>query len=107
MRFTVPKRSSRRKPSRGGFHRSGKAVRACLYEHDCVEAQQAEIGEVVSRQALAPEMGVDEAQAAEAAGAGAVTTEVRDEELVGVADDHVGDTAATIDHHADLAVELA
>jgi hypothetical protein len=71
---------------------------------DQIEAQQREVGEVVAGEGLAAQVGVDQAQAAEAAGGAAQTADVGQGDLRRVADEDVGDLAAPIDQHADLTV---
>jgi hypothetical protein len=73
---------------------------------DGVEPQQREVGEVVARERLATQVGVDEPQAAEAPRATAHTADVGQEDLRGVADHHVLDRAAAVDQHADLTMQL-
>ena len=52
-------------------------------------------------------MGVDAAQAAQPAAAGAQAAPVRQLDAPAVADHHVGDGARAVDEHADLAADLA
>ena len=60
-----------------------------------------EVGEL----SRAAQVRVDQAESAEAAGACAVSAQVRDEELVRVADDHMADAPAAVDHQAYLSVD--
>ena len=72
-----------------------------------VEPQEGEVVEVVAGERLALEMGVDEAQAAEAADAAAQAADVGEGQAVGVAHDDVADVAVAAEQDADLAVEPA
>ncbi len=73
---------------------------------DEVEAQPDEVDQVVAGQRLAVQVGVDEAQAAEAAFGGAQAADVREHELRGVAHDDGVDLAGPVDEDADLASRL-
>ena len=53
------------------------------------------------------QVGVHQPQAAQAHLAGAGAADVRELELVGVADDHLLDVALAVEQDADLAVRLA
>ena len=70
------------------------------------EAKQREIGEIIAGERFPPQVGVDEAQAAEASTAAADTAEVGQHDLRGIADHHVLDRTTPIDEHTDLAVQL-
>ena len=62
--------------------------------------------EIVARQRLAAQVGVDQAQAAEAAGGDAQTADVGPDDLRRVADEHVRISATSIEEHADLTMQL-
>jgi len=80
------------------FHRDGA---------DVVEAKQGEVREVVARERLPVEMGVDETKPLEAALAGAELIETGNDDLAVIADDDEVDVALAADQDADLAVGLA
>ena len=72
-----------------------------------VQPQQRQVDEVVARQRLVAQVGVHQAQAAEAAAAGADAADLGQVDARGVADEDVLDLAAPADQDADLALDLA
>ena len=72
-----------------------------------VKAQPHEVGNVIFGEALALEVSVHEAHATEAVTPTARSAEVRDEQLLGVSDDHVPHAPAAVEGDAELAVELS
>ena len=72
---------------------------------DQVQPEQGQVRQVVPGQGLAQHVGVQQAQAAEPAPTGSGATQIRDEQPLGVPDDHVGDRAAPIHQHADLSAD--
>jgi hypothetical protein len=71
-----------------------------------VEAKQREVREVVSRELLATQVRVHEAQTAKASLAAAHATDVGQHDLRRISDKHVLDRAAPVDEDADLAVNF-
>jgi hypothetical protein len=89
-------------------HAPGQAVVQHLHGDDRVELQQAQVGPILVRQpGVGPELGVDEAHAAEAPGARAARPEVGDVHPVGISDDHLLDLAGAVDHERDPTPGLA
>ena len=70
---------------------AGEAVLAGFDGADEIEAQERQVREVVGRELLAGQMGVDQAEPLETAGGGTEAVERGDEDVVVGADDDVGD----------------
>ncbi len=85
---------------------SRQAVAADGKRRHQIEAQQGEVGEVVLGEGLSLEVGMDAAQAAQAAAAEAEGGEVGDDDLAVVADDDVDDGPLAVDDHPELAAQL-
>jgi hypothetical protein len=92
---------------RGGVGQAGQAVVADADRDDGVEAQEGQVGQVVSGEAFVGEMGLDEAEAAQAAAAGTQTAPVRQLGAGGATDQDVLDGPGAVEEHADLAADLA
>src|SRR5262249_16969929 len=92
----------------GGPLGDGAGAPAALDANRCdqVEPEEREVGEVVLRQRLAAEVGVDEPEAAEAAARRTEAADVGKDELGRVPDDDVLDLTAAIDEDADLTRDL-
>jgi hypothetical protein len=71
-----------------------------------VEPQEREVGEVVARERLALEVGVNETQTAESRLAGAGTADVGQKEAAGLANQHPFDLALAAQEDAELASGL-
>ena len=84
----------------------GQAVAVQAHRHHGVEAQQQQVGPVVPRQPLVPQMRVEAAQAPQAPPAGPQSAPVGQGDRVGVTHHHVLDQPAAIEQHADLAAYL-
>ena len=87
----------------------GQAGKAALLDRDRgdeVESEHPEVDEVVMRQRLTAQMGVHQAEAAQATDAGTLPTQVGQHELSRFTDDHELDLSAAVDQHADLAADL-
>lgn len=82
-------------------------VQAGLHDHDRVQPEKREVGEVVLRDRLAAQMRVDQAQTAKALHRAPATPKFGDEELVGVANEHPLDTATSVEQQAHLSAGLA
>jgi hypothetical protein len=91
----------------GELHLARQPVRQDLDHGDQVEPQEREVVQVVVRERLPLEMGMDEPQAAEAPDAAAQASDVRQLEALGVSDHDVADRSVAGDEDADLAAELA
>jgi hypothetical protein len=76
-----------------------------LDDHDGIQAQQAQIGEVISRESFSPQVGVDQPEPTKAARPSTVTAEVRNKELMGVAHDDVTHPPTPVHHDANLPSE--
>jgi hypothetical protein len=85
---------------------SGLAARRHADGGDEVQAQLGQIDQIVARQRLGAQVGVDQAQAAQTATKGALATQIGKQQPLRLADDDVGDDAAAIDEHPDLALDL-
>ena len=90
----------------GRLYGAREAVEAGLDDHHRVEAQQAQVREVVLGQALPAEVRVQQADPPEATLARPVPVEVGDEEAVCISHDDVGHASAPIHHDAQLPVQL-
>jgi hypothetical protein len=77
-----------------------------LNDHDRIQPQQCEVGQIILAQPFSSEMGMNQAQSAKTARSGACASEVRDEELVGVPDDDMGELASPIDEQSKLPTQL-
>ena len=91
----------------GDLDRAGAAVRLGLHHGDQVEPQQRQVVQVVGRERLAPQVGVNQAQPPESPGTAAQPPDVGNLELARVADNHLADRAGTGQQHAHLAADLA
>ncbi len=85
---------------------AGQPVLADADRRHHVEPEQREVGEVVLGERLGLQVRVHEPQAAETDLTGAGAADVRQLELVRVADDHPLDLALAVHEHADLPVQL-
>jgi len=85
---------------------AGEPVRAHADGGHHVQPEQRQVGEVVLGERLRLEVGVHQAQPAEADLAGAGAADVGQLQLVGVADDDPLHVALAVQQHADLAVDL-
>ena len=90
----------------GVMHRTRQAVIADAQGHHQIQAQQRQVVEVVLRQGLALEVGMDAAQAPQAAAAEAIAAEIRDDDLPVVTDDDVQHRPLAVENDADLPVQL-
>jgi hypothetical protein len=84
------------------MHRSHVAVRRELKSANQIEAQPNEIDDVVSRQKLATQMRMHEAEAAKTTLRGAQAPDVREHEFAEVANDDVVDLTGAVDERTDL-----
>ena len=91
----------------GGMGEAGEAVFSGLDGADEVEAQEREVREVVGRELLAGQMGVDQAQPLEAERGGTEAVERGDDDVVMGSHDDIGDLSPAGDEEAELAVEFA
>ena len=91
---------------RRGMGERGQALVVHAHRHHGVEAQQQQVGPVVARQPLVPQVGVEAAQAAQTPPAGPQTAPVGQGNRAGIAHHHVLDQPAAIEQHADLASNL-
>ncbi len=71
-----------------------------------VEPQHRQVDEIVTRQRLAAQVRVDQAQAAQPPDAGALATEIGQRDLARIADHDVLDLSAPVDQHADLSADF-
>jgi hypothetical protein len=85
---------------------TGEPVRARLDRHHRVEPQRCEVGEVVARQRLGIDVGVQTTQSAQAAEAGAHAPPVRELDRAGIADHHVRHRPAAVHEHPHLPAGL-
>ena len=90
----------------GGMGERGQAVPVHADRHHGVKAQQQQVGPVVPRQPLVPEMRMEAAQAAQTPAAGPQAAPVGQRNRVGVAHHHVLNQPAAIEQHPDLASNL-
>ena len=88
------------------MHLARKAEVGALDGCDQVEAEQGQVGQVVRAEGLAVEVGVDQAQAAQAAAPGPVAPQARDGDLSGVPDVDLLNPAAAVEQHPDLSSDL-
>jgi hypothetical protein len=83
------------------------AVFPCLNHRDQIEAQQSQIVQVILRQALAAQMGVNETKTAEASGSAAEPSDFRQLQACGVPQDHIANDSVAGEQNADLTPKLA
>ena len=100
-RVTVAGRRQRR-----GMGERGQAVAVHAHRDHRVEAQQQQVGSVVPRQPLVPEVRMQAAQAAQTPAARPQAAPVGQPDRVGVAHHHVLDEPAAVEQHPDLASSL-
>jgi len=91
----------------GDLDATWEAVRARVDHGHQVETQQGQVVQVVGRERLAPQVGVDQPQAAEAPHAASQAPDVREGEVGRVADDDAADQAVPAEQHTDLPADLA
>ena len=84
----------------------GATVRPDQHRRDQVELQTREVREVVSRERLPPQVGVDQSDPAKPAPAGARAPQVRQKELLGLAHDDVHDPTGAVEREPDLPAGL-
>ena len=100
-----PLSCGRLRRQQGDLHPAGPSGRR-VEHRDGVEPQQHEVVEVVGAERLSPEVGVDEAQPAEAAEAAPQTPDVGEVEPGRISDDDVADGPVAADEDADLPADL-
>ncbi len=91
----------------GDMGEARKAVLSGIDGADEVEAQERQVREVVGRELLAGQMGMDQAQPLEAERRRTEAVERGDDDVVMGAHDDVGDLSPAGDEEAELAVEFA
>lgn len=91
----------------GDVRPAGQAVGLGLHGHHRIEAQEREVGDVVAREPVPVEVGVDAAQSPETSPPGPQASPVGHLDGVAVPDHHVGYRPAAVDQDADLATDLA
>ena len=89
------------------LNRAGKPIREGLDDHDRIQPQECQIGQIILAQSLSSKVGMDQAKPSKTAGARACARQVRNKELVGIPDDDMGEFPSSIDEQAELPTELS
>ena len=89
-----------------GVRERGQAVAVHAHRHHRVEAQQQQVGAVVPREPLVPEVRAHAAQAAQAPAPGPQAAPVGERDRMGAAHHHVLHQPAAVEQHAHLASNL-
>src|SRR5438034_9727189 len=77
------------------------------YRRNQIKPQQSEVGQIILAQLLVTEVGVYHPDAAKRPAPQAIDGQIRQDDLMVVADDHVFDRAMAVDEHGNLTPDLS
>ena len=89
------------------LHRAGQPRREHLDGNDAVESKQAEVGEMVSVQTVTAKLSKNQPESTKTRLSCAGPAQIRDEDLLSISHQHMGDAAIALHHHPDSTSKLS